>query len=385
VSLGLDILVGADVQPELNSGAAGTILETNHALESLGQNVRSFWADSLGRRIRHGNLHYILELPRAYRRVVNQHLDGASFDVVQLSQPYCYLAAKSVCRMEGRPLMIWRSHGLEAKVDDAIARHGKPERNWRGPLRRIVAQRLRHAQREAARWCDGVVVPCEDDKQYLVEHFGAAEERVRVVWHGVPDQYIDAARADEPSRWQRLLHVSQLSANKGGLQMHDVAVRVLTSEPAVSMTWVCPASMHGRIRESLPEAIRARLQLRDWLSREELMALYDSHGIFLFPTLAEGAAKVVMEAMARGMCVISSDTSGPSDYIKNGINGILVPVGDGVAMAEASRALAGNPEQCRQLGAAAAETARHFRWSRCARQLLDFYSDLKRMRTGANG
>ncbi len=62
----LRILVGADVPPDLNPGASGTVLQTNLALRELGHHVDEIWADDLGRRIRHGNLHYAFELPRAY-------------------------------------------------------------------------------------------------------------------------------------------------------------------------------------------------------------------------------------------------------------------------------------------------------------------------------
>lgn len=369
--------------PDPNSGAAGTVLETSRALSALGNRVETFWSDDLGRRIRHGNLHYILELPQSYRRVVRDHLARAHFDVVQLSQPHSYLAARMLRLRPDAPLMLWRSHGLEAKVEDAIARHGAPRASgWRGPLRSLAIRRLRWAQREAVRWSDGTVVPCADDKRYLVDHFGALEQRVRVIWHGVPDGYIDAPVSTDPGRWRRLLHVSQLSANKGPMVIHEVATRVLRSNDDLVMTWVCPVAMHEAIRESLPEDIRPRIRLVEWVNREELMKLYDSHGLFLFPTLAEGAAKVVMEAMARAMCVVSSDTSGPSDYVRNGANGILVAVGDPMAMAAAAGQLAQSAGNCQVMGAAARETAAQFRWSRCATQLLDFYEDLRILRTG---
>jgi glycosyltransferase involved in cell wall biosynthesis len=279
--------------------------------------------------------------------------------------------------------MVWRSHGLEAKVDDALARHGGAQvRGWRAPLRDLAARRLRWSQKEAVRWSDGAIVPCSDDKEYLKEHFGAVDERVRVIWHGVPDDFIDHPVPEDGVRWSQLLHVSQLSANKGPQVMREVASRLLETNPRLSMTWVCPRERHDSIRASLPEGIRTRVVLRDWASRDALRNLYDSHGIFLFPTLAEGAAKVVMEAMARGMCVISSDTSGPRDYISNWRNGVLVPVGDASAMTEAACRVGASPEAARSMGVEARRTAAAFRWSRCARQMVEFYGDLRVLRAG---
>jgi glycosyltransferase involved in cell wall biosynthesis len=356
-------------------------METSRALAALGNRVEQFWSVDLGRRIEHGNLHYILELPRAYRREVRERLSRRDFDVVQLSQPHSFLAARMLRRRRNSPLMVWRSHGLEAKVEEAIARFGGPRRrDWKRPLRQFAAGRLRWAQREAVRWSDGAIVPCSDDKRYLVDHFGAEDHRVRVIWHGVPDEYLDAPASDDPARWRRLLHVSQLSANKGPMVMNEVATRVLGSHSGLEMTWVCPVALHESILASLPDGVRQRIRLLDWVSREELMELYDRHGLFLFPTLAEGAAKVVMEAMSRGMCVVASDTSGPSDYLRDGANGWLVPVGDSAAMAAAAERLAGNSEDCHRTGMAARDTAKQFRWSRCAGEMLDFYEDLRRLR-----
>ncbi len=356
-------------------------METSRALANLGHRVESFWADSLSRRFAHGNLHYILELPRAYRSVVRARVARSHFDVVQLSQPHAWLAGKMLMRTPDRPLMVWRSHGLEAKVDAAITLFAPTRAGaLRSLLRRISANRLERAQRQAVRWSDGAIVPCEDDKAFLVEHFGAQPERVRVIWHGVPDEFIDSPQSTDPGRWRRILHVSQMSSNKGPGVMQQATATILAAHADAKMTWVCPRASHARVLAGFPPEMRQRVELRDWASRESLMELFDSHGLFLFPTLAEGAAKVVMEAMSRGMCVVSSDTSGPRDYITTGENGWLVPVGDPPAMAQATSALLADEEGSRRMGLAAAITARQFRWFRCASEAVDFYRDLDAMR-----
>jgi len=55
--------------------------------------------------------------------------------------------------------------------------------------------------------------------------------------------------------------------------------------------------------------------------------------IFVFPSLAEGFPNGLAEAMANGLACISFDCiTGPSDLIENGVNGILVKVGDEVTL-----------------------------------------------------
>ena len=75
------ILTVANVPPDPNSGAAGTVYHTNEALRELGHKVDAIWHDRLGpRRLRHGNLHSLLEQPRAYRREILKAVAANEFD-----------------------------------------------------------------------------------------------------------------------------------------------------------------------------------------------------------------------------------------------------------------------------------------------------------------
>ena len=89
------ILHIADVNPSPDSGAAGTEYETVRALSQAGHVVRTVWADELSHRIKHFNLRYLLELPQSLRKVMQEYLANEPFDIVQISQPHGYLAAKA--------------------------------------------------------------------------------------------------------------------------------------------------------------------------------------------------------------------------------------------------------------------------------------------------
>ena len=73
----------------------------------------------------------------------------------------------------------------------------------------------------------------------------------------------------------------------------------------------------------------------------------------------EGMPNVTLEAMALGLPVVATDCpcGGPADLIKSGENGILVPVKDAKAMADAIIYLLENPETAEQMGKAARKIA----------------------------
>jgi len=97
--------------------------------------------------------------------------------------------------------------------------------------------------------------------------------------------------------------------------------------------------------------------------------LFSAHDVLLFPSLMEGLPLVLLEAMASGMPVITSETCGMPDVVENDFNGILVPPANAEAIEEAVLRLANSAELRTRLGQAAQQTMRRYTWERSALML----------------
>ena len=80
--------------------------------------------------------------------------------------------------------------------------------------------------------------------------------------------------------------------------------------------------------------------------------------VFILSSNTEGSPNALIEAMMLGLPVISTDCpcGGPAELIKDGVNGLLVPVGDVQKMQDALQKLLSDLHFAEQIGCASAET-----------------------------
>jgi glycosyltransferase involved in cell wall biosynthesis len=374
------ILMMADTPADPDRGAAGTEVQTARALRALGHDVDNVWAGDLGRRIQHGNLHLLLELPKNYEREAVRRLREQPYDVVHVNQPHGFRAARAVHRLSPRTAFIHRSHGFELNVEESLApwreRYGGDERSIvRRAASGVLAPLLARHSRAIAREADGHVVSSTLDADYLATRLGVARERIAVIAQAAPDSYLETpALPMNDDRLRRVLYVGQFAFVKAPM-ITAAAIDRLAAR-GLRFTWVCDRAHHDEVRALLSAEANARTELLHWTTQDELCAIYDAHGVLLFPSFYEGFGKAALEAMARGLCVVASDTGGMHDFIEHGVNGCVVPVGDAEAVADAVIALLGDPARAASMSAAAARTARTYTWERLARELAAFYESL---------
>jgi len=84
---------------------------------------------------------------------------------------------------------------------------------------------------------------------------------------------------------------------------------------------------------------------------EDLVTFYRTLRVLLMPSHAEGFGLAAAEAMACGVPVIAGDASSLPEIIRDGETGILVPVGNAEAVAQALERLLTDQELARKMGA----------------------------------
>jgi len=107
---------------------------------------------------------------------------------------------------------------------------------------------------------------------------------------------------------------------------------------------------------------------------EEKQRLLAEADLLVAPSLGgESFGMVLTEAFAAGTPVVASEIAGYRDVVDNGVNGVLVPHGDPVALAETLRELALEPARRAALSGGAAASAAQYSWSLISVQTVETY------------
>jgi glycosyltransferase involved in cell wall biosynthesis len=118
------------------------------------------------------------------------------------------------------------------------------------------------------------------------------------------------------------------------------------------------------------------VELTGKLPPEQVLARLRASDAFVLSSFAEGIANVVLEAMAVGVPTVTTNCGGMLEVVRDGVDGLVVPVRDAAAMARAMESLAADPAYAQRLGLAGRERViNRFRLDQQVDKWITFYAE----------
>jgi len=160
----------------------------------------------------------------------------------------------------------------------------------------------------------------------------------------------------------KVLFVGGLSQRKGLSYLLDAA-RLLNDKIELTL-------IGTRVAKCVPlDTALQQYRYIPSLPHQEILKEMDQHDVFVFPSLFEGFGLVILEAMARGIPVITTPNTAGPDIITDGEDGYIIPIRSAQAIAVKLELLANDRDLLDQLKTAALAKARLFSWAKYQSQL----------------
>jgi glycosyltransferase involved in cell wall biosynthesis len=163
---------------------------------------------------------------------------------------------------------------------------------------------------------------------------------------------------------------------KGITTLVDAFTALHAQRPDVTLT-VAGSNVPGQaVLHHFPASVQRNVTVCPPLAPSELANLYNTHDIFVLPSLYEGFGMVFLEAMAAAMVVVGTETGGMPDLIEHGTDGFLIPRRDPAALRHTLMTLLNDDALRVAVGERARAKAVQYTWERAARHTAEVYQEL---------
>ena len=357
---------------DLNSGAPATVLELARQYRARGHRVRLLSLGNMPRwlPVRARIALFPLFLAGRCRRLARQE----PVDIVDGNLGDLWAFAR-VTQAADRPALVYRSHGCvliyyEERMKEAALGHVRV--TWRD---RFYYGRVKAAEMRAALTAsDAAIFLSRSEADHAECRLGADPRRSHVVPLGLSARFIGRPFEPTPEAAPiRIAMVGHYIPRKGVHYAAQALNRLLAEFQTVEVSYLGTGVERAAVLADLDPRWHARVTVVPRYDNGELPDLLAGHQIKLFPTLAEGFGKVLIEAMACGLAPIAADAEGVLDILTNHVDGLVVPRRDVDRLVEALRTLILDQALLDRLRRAAHAHAQGFSWDRCAEARLAIY------------
>lgn len=280
------------------------------------------------------------------------------FTIVHTHTPKPGLLGQLAARLAGVPIVINTLHGFYF--------HDHMPPAWRRFY--ITMEKI------AAHCSDIILSQNREDIQVAILEGICPPERIKYLGNGIdlntfdPDRFpqLEALRRKQclgiPIEAPVIGFVGRLAAKrKGFLDFLAAGQRVLAQLPQVRFLIV------GEADPGKPDAVEPSAAAEYGLTQAclflghrpncELPMLYKVMDVLVLPSLFEGVPRAVMEASAMGVPAVVTDVKGNREAVEHNRNGLLVPLGDVQALAEAILELLTDRDKAQRMGQAGRQMA----------------------------
>jgi glycosyltransferase involved in cell wall biosynthesis len=153
---------------------------------------------------------------------------------------------------------------------------------------------------------------------------------------------VECLRPPRPQRLPgppRLLFAGRLLYWKGAHIAIEALAGLMRVSPGAQLTIVGKGSEEERLRSAAAaRGVTDNVRFVPWLPQQELFDLYQSHDLFVFPSMHDSGGTVVVEALSFGLPVVCLDIGGPAQIVTPSSGVIVSTVGRNTAQLAAAMA-----------------------------------------------
>jgi len=197
-------------------------------------------------------------------------------------------------------------------------------------------------------------------KDFYVKKIGVQPEKITVIPSGVDTEYFDSILPDPNLRASLgvaphdfvIICVANFHVNKGHQYLLEAFESFFPKFHHIKLLLVGDGAERKKLEKQI-NSYQSKHAILFLGRRTDVPQLLKISDCFVFPTLFEGMSNALMEAMAAGLPVITTDIPENRELVSHKESGVLIPPRNSEKIADALRLLISDPILCSTLGSSA--------------------------------
>jgi glycosyltransferase involved in cell wall biosynthesis len=227
------------------------------------------------------------------------------------------------------------------------------------------------------RGADHILCLNEEDRNYIVRRFGREATNITRIFPAADNTYLRAYAKKTYLTDKRIIFFGTWLPRKGTTDLVPAFVALANRHPDVTLTVMGSGIPASSVLAEFPEHLHSRVECVAKASAEEYADRMVDAALYVIPSLFEGTPLTLMEAMATGLPPVATATCGMKDVITDGVNGLLVPIRDPLALCNAFDRLLTDRGLRERLGRQAHDdVAARYTWETVAKPVREVYERL---------
>lgn len=217
----------------------------------------------------------------------------------------------------------------------------------------------------------------KSSKRDILRFYLWAEKKIEVVYNGVDERFFKAANSNLVEKFKKEL--GKFALYVGNTKPHkniEIMLRVMKKLKGRIKLVIAGGVPNKKILKTIEEeGLGETVIFKGFLPFDELLALYESSHLFVFPSLYEGFGLPPLEAMAKGIPVVSSSAPSMPEILKNGA--LYFDPFSEESILEAINKVLENEEIRERLIFEGKKVVQNYNWSDTAEKILNCWRKIK--------
>ena len=342
------------------------VVDAGHAVEYLSAEDVPVWACG-----RWGRIAFPILIRRVVRDAARR---GEPYDIVNVHEPSAVgivVARQSL----GSPAVVVTSHGVESRAWQVQLDERKAGRGGPSLRTRIVYPPTSLWQSNVGfHYSDHIFCTNGDDQAYLMSRFRLPSRHFTKVCAAADPIYALAAGRRNYGRASQLLFAGTWIPRKGISEIVSAFTILAERHPEIRLTVLSGGIAEDTILKAFRRDLRGRVSCRRTKNDQDNARVFAESDIYVLPTLFDGGPLTSVEAMMSGLPVVTTPIGLMKEALRDGKNGMLVPIRSTDAVVKAVERLLGDPELRATIGRAAQRDAlSEYTWDKVAKPVTEAY------------